>query len=395
MMNVLDILSGRPSAEYESRMAGQTALDELRNKSLFDAMKENRLERRVKGAVGSLAVPETPLPQGMTGPPDPAQAATGMFSGDPQSQLLSQVLLANMNPAAFQPMLTQATKPVKPEGAPAAIKVGTLQKKKVDTPQGPKEISVRYLGGDVRDQANWEEVGSGTYFAPYQSRGSGLREQYDFDYYRSLDSDADSTKRTADKYAQINEALTGVETGLGDEAILATQKFAKLMGVEAFDDSIAAKEVADKLYAEATVDLMKPDSESGKRALAGQSSDKELAFFQKLPPGLGKTRAGRQLIALVARERAKRADIISNLSIDAEKNGESARTFRSRMRERFQFGDRDVPEEWRALTGQIDAELNAKKSPRAQVVNELPPGFIMRADGTAHNPETGQIARPQ
>jgi hypothetical protein len=393
MNGLLDILSGQPSAEYQTELDIAKERAGLVNQSLFEAMIENRQERRLKGAMGTPSVPETPLPQGMAGPPDPAQAGTGYFSENPEEQILAQMLMANINAPAFQPMLTQA---VKPEAAPAAIKPGTLQRKKVDTPQGPKEISVRYLGGDVRDPTNWQEVGKGTYFAPYQSKGAGLREEADFNYYQGLHGAADKSADTARNYEYINQTLEGVETGAFDEAILAGQKFAQRLGADSFDTSIAAREAAQSAFSQATIDLMKPDSESGKRALAGQSSDRELEFFKGIPPGLGKTKSGRRLIALVARERARRSDEIAVMAIDAEDRKVPAKQFRAMTRERFK--DLEVPAEWNVLLGQAEEEAKSgepEKPAGVSVVDELPKGFILQADGTARNPETGQIARPQ
>jgi hypothetical protein len=271
-------------------------------------------------------------------------------------------------------MLTQATKVTTPE-APPTIKIGTIQKGRRNTPQGPEEVSMRYIGGPVEDiQNSWQEVTAGSFVAPYQREGAKLREKADFEYYQGLHGAADKLSGTARDYEYINQILQGVDTGMFDEAILVSQKFAKRLGAESFDDSIAAREAALSAYNQAVLTLMKPDSDTGKRALAGQSSNKELDFFKEIPNGLGKTASGRELIALVARMRAQRADEIAVMSFDAEEKGVPANQFRKMVRDRFK--NIEVSPRWKELLGQAKEELKTSdKFPTTLEVGTVEDGY--------------------
>jgi hypothetical protein len=368
-MSLIDILSGQSSSDYRHQQGQAGKRADLVNRTLFETMTEDRQERRVRKAAGSAG--QFQLPEGQEGP---QIAGTGYFSDNPDERILAQILMSNINPSAFQPMLTQATKVTTPE-APPTIKIGTIQKGRRNTPQGPEEVSMRYIGGPVEDVRNsWQEVTTGSYVAPYQREGAKLREKADFEYYQGLHGKADKLSNTARDYEYINQILQGVDTGMFDEAILVSQKFAKRLGAESFDDSIAAREAALSAYNQAVLTLMKPDSDTGKRALAGQSSNKELDFFKEIPNGLGKTASGRELIALVARMRAQRADEIAVMSFDAEEKGVPANQFRKLVRDRFK--NIEVSPRWKELLGQAKEELKTSdKFPSTLKVGTIEDGY--------------------
>lgn len=369
-MSLIDILSGQSSAEYKYQQGQAGKRVDLRNRTLFDMMVEDRQEKRVRSAMG--APGQHQLPEGQEGP---QIAGTGYFDDNPDEKIMAQILMANANSAAFQPMLTQATKPPAAVKPPATIKIGTIQKGRRNTPRGPEEVSMRYIGGPVEDINNsWQEVTAGSFVAPYQGEGSKLREKADFEYYQGLHGVADKLSGTARDYEYINQVLQGVDTGMFDEAILVSQKFAKRLGAESFDDSIAAREAALSAYNQAVLSLMKPDSDTGKRALAGQSSNKELDFFKEIPNGLGKTVSGRELIALVARMRAQRADEIAVMAFGAEEKGIPSNQFRKLVRDRFK--NIEVSPRWKELLGLAKEELKTPdKFPTTLKVGAVEDGY--------------------
>lgn len=362
-MNILDILSGTASKGYENRMAGQAELEKMRNTSLFDLVKEKRTEGKVREAMGTPGGVPGPWAEGLE------STGTGMFSENPQVQAESLAMMNLAAPTSFQPAFTQS---VKPEAAPAGLKPGTLQKIGRKTAQGPEEVSVRYLGGPVEDPASWEEVGARALVQPFQSKRSELKETSDYEYYQGLHGTADKTASTAANYDRINRIAdaAGIETGFGDPAILMGKKIAQRMGLGDFEDENKAREAVDAEFSRATIELMKPDDATGKRAIAGQSSDKELDFFKKIPVGLGMTKAGRELIAKVARHRAERADAISQMGSDAWDMGVPSNRFKTMVRNRFKDSalkptwiqqNVDVPPEWEALLDRAEKEIELGK----------------------------------
>jgi hypothetical protein len=390
-MSFLDILSGKSSADRKYQLDQAGKREDLLGRTLFETMTEDRQERRVREAAGTPGQFQLPADQ-----EGPQIAGTGYFSDDPGEQMIAQILMANINSKAYGPMLTGAA------GAPARyrqamdvagvqkpMKVGTV----VNMKKGDQTVAMRYLGGDAALDESYKEVARGETFATqFQSEGAKLREKADFEYYRGIHGAADKFASTARDYEYINQVLQKVDTGTWDKAILVGQRFAQRLGATSFKDSIAAREAAESAFSNAVLNLMKPDSETGKRAMAGQSSNKELDFFKGIPPGLEKTASGRELISLVARIRAQRADQIAVRAFEAEERGLSADRFRAEVREDFK--DLELPPRWRELLGLAEEELKTSGDDQEpQEVDELPSGFIDQGDGTAINPKTGEIAR--
>ena len=97
LQGLFQVLAGDTSSrDYQMQQQGK--IDDLRNKTLFDTMTQQMQEKRIKEAAGTPSVPQEVMPSDIAGPPRPAQPGTGLFSEDPQQQLLAQMLVGNINP---------------------------------------------------------------------------------------------------------------------------------------------------------------------------------------------------------------------------------------------------------------------------------------------------------
>lgn len=383
-MSLLSILSGTDAEGYDRRMAQQAALEEKRNKTLFDIMAEGRKAKSIQGIYGEKGRPETMLaPPGIdSGLQGPEVPGSGMGSVDPFQRELAQAQLTGLD-KSFAPSYT-AQMAVPADIAMQGLK-GTQAMEKQQ--QGRLGDIVNYntrddsgtsvqVAGKItgfRDdgQPIIKELGESDKFgARYQSASSTEQDKIDIAYYEGLQTNADKKADTAVNYDYINRIAdaAGIETGFGDQALLMGQKIAGRMGITGWEDEAGAREAVLQQYNSATLDLMKP-GEDGKRALSGQSSDKELEFFKQIPPGLGKTKAGRELIALAAREDARRSAEVSKRSLPYRRKGVPSYEFREMIREEL-YAKQPLDPKWRQLLDAHNATVGVSEGLAMGTVEE-------------------------
>lgn len=372
-MDLLSILSGTDAAGYDRRMAKQDAIDEKKEDYLFDIMKQDRQEKRVKTAMGAPGGVPGPWAEGLE------SQGTGMFSENPQ---VAQEALAMMNlaaPTSFQPAFTAAA------GTPADIEAATAKAEadlnkqrqgrlgdivnynKRNENGTSVQVAGKITGFQEDGQPVIKELGESDKFgARYQAAGSEEQDKLDIAYYEGLQTNADKKADTAVNYDYINRIAdaAGIETGFGDQALLMGQKIAGRMGITGWEDEAGAREAVLQQYNSATLDLMKP-GEDGKRALSGQSSDKELEFFKQIPPGLGKTKAGRELIALAAREDARRSAEVAKRSLPYRRKGVPSYEFREMIREEL-YAKQPLDPRWEELLDAHNATVGVSEPGRVE-----------------------------
>lgn len=401
---VLDVISGARAGDYDARAAEYGELQKLKRKSLWDTMTEKRL----KGAMGQVGAPQEVMAPDVAGPPTPAQPGTGFFSADPQEQLQAQILMANINPQAFTPMLTSAA------GAPAKY-------------QKAVDVKAQEEAGQMARQLQKQEYEAEHPFKPGQTRtirkGEGFKTEIVTQEYQS-----DGSWKEIARGSQFRPATGGgKQLGFTQEDI----------------DSLADKVIRGELA----------PSDLGKRggiqvALASAVERKSPGFslidaeanskYRRMSQTLQSIGLSVAVVPLFSELRERAIDL-NNTNIplwNKIKNATQEQLGRPEIVEFNQLRDDLVSESQRLMTGasvssqarydravenlksslnykQLNASLSAledviaanlearrtkpfepAKGPEV-VVEDLPSGFVMQPDGTALNPQTGQIARRQ
>lgn len=364
-MGLIDLFNGSALRRAEGKLAAQKLYNQnLANQQAFEQNRGfvNELLGQKAKPMGEIFTPP-PTAQIAKGPmanvpqhtpgemqfvDEAPQEGTGMFSQDPQDMIRSQMQLANLNPSAFQPMLTQT---MAPAPAPKTERLYETEEKGYQ----PREAAI----GLTKPSKPLTEV----------NIGQKSLDEWAFNTYRDAVEGADKAYQKATRLNHLNNILGEYRTGITETPELFMKKMAGALGVDAFKDEVAAKDAAQTEINKMVVDLMKPDSDTGKRVLAGQSSDKELEFFKQMVPSLSTSPTGRELIAKLAERRFQRMDAIAAMAESyqeqAEVRGGTFRpaTFKRMVRERFK--DADMTADLQPMLERALEEIKISETPGA------------------------------
>lgn len=392
MASFLDVLIGKPAADYTQQQNQYQGYQEQARKSLFDMMTQQMQEKRLKQAMGSMPQPAQEPQFDGTGPLAfmDAQPGTGIFTGkspEEASNIQAQAMMGLIDPQAFSATFTNTmnapleyTKYMAGKAAEGQNQIALAQWNR-EHPEGPKEgsnfdyaandaqgVPRRYT--DVYMGGEWVTKGGGDYFSEGGS-GSAINRTFkdEQEMYKTFEGLAPVKnykliQKQQGRVSQARKALEDYRAGRGStKSLIAVDQSLITIFNKAMDENSVVRESE---YARTPADQ---------------------ALVSRLKGGLAKQiedgGAG-----LKDEERYALINMIDNFAGVSKELYETEADYTRARAKRYGFNPNAVvrPEEFQA-----GMDLTRPIAP--QIVDELPPGFAMQPDGTALNPETGQVAR--
>lgn len=195
------------------------------------------------------------------------------------------------------------------------------------------------------------------------------------DTINKLDDSAISAQQRLTQLDRMDAALSNpdVYTGAAGESINSLKKLAQSVGLDV--SGVADAELVQTIGNQFAMELRNP---SGGAGLPGATSDRDLAFLQSIPPGLGKTPAGNKL-AIQWQKRVQQRNIeVAQLARDYEAR-----------RGRLDGGFYTELAQWSAQNPLFtEQDFEALRSIEQQVPNRPPTAGTPLAPGEAQDLDT-------